>query len=110
MKLKICVLGHDMRRAREMLQTLCEHNAEDIAVFQRARGRAVMRDGTELIAKSIADNRCMDGLRFDQIFFENHSPSGWRDIVNHSRMIQMLNCSLRKSEVPPEFQWCEIDV
>lgn len=69
-----------------------------------------MRDGTEMIAKSIADNRCMDGLRLDQIFFEKYSPSGWRAMSNHSRMIQMLDLSLRKSKVPPEFQWCEIDI
>ena len=78
MKLTICVLGSNHYRACEMLRILCVNNSEEFAVFHKRQGRAVLRDGTVLIAQSVSDRRCLDGLRFDQVFFENYSPTGWR--------------------------------
>ena len=109
MKLTICILGSNHYRACEMLRILCENNPEEIAVFHKRQGRAVLRDGTVLIAQSVSDRRCLDGLRFDQVFFESYSPTGWRDIENPPRMVQWLSKSMLKSRVPTEFQWCHID-
>lgn len=104
---RICVLGATLEEASKLLDALCNENEDTI--FRRRRDVAIMNDGTELIAMPLSNPDHFYGRSFDYVFYEKGMLI--RYCANYGVSMEYLEqrC-LRRSMVPREFQWCDIEL
>ena len=104
---RICVLGATLEEACKVLDALCDANTDYI--YRRRHDVAIMNDGTELIAMPLSDPDRFYGRNFDYVFYEKGMLIRYCASYGVSMEYLEQRC-LRRSVVPREFQWCDIEV
>lgn len=97
---KIAFLGWSAQLTHMFIQQFAEDNAEQVASFDRHRGRILLHDGTEIFGV-FTDSRTYDGLRIDQIILADDRRMDIVSKRNHT-INMLLRCRMT-SDVPEDF-------
>lgn len=98
--LKIAFVAWNAEATDTYLRSLAIDNADQVKRYDRARGRAILKDGTEI--RAVHDSSFLEGLRFDQIIVADDYRR--RTFYVCSDLLKVLEYRCSFSCVPEEYR------